>query len=354
MPKSLQGIEIFSAGEWNGDEYTVSDLLEMETAFIENIKGLRPYIKIGHDPKQKVLKELIPSDGMPSAGWVERIYVRGKKLMADFSDIPDKIFDLIEKKAYRKVSSEIFWNIKIGDKTYKRMLGAVALLGADTPGVFDLADILGMYKAKEGTYDKLSIDNEAEFKLGEMPTTTQEGEMPKTENEIKLEYTLSQKDVELKAKEDAFAALEKSKLDGEKEIADLKKFKADAEARESKLTADAETAKIATFISELKADKLCTPAMVPLMSELLGPEKKEYSIKTHDKEQKMSKTEIVKELLKLFNAAKEVNFVESSSFGKKEDVNNDAEIDKKAKAFMAENKCDYAKALKAVLKETKK
>lgn len=353
MAKNLQGIEIFSAGEWNGDEYTVADLHEMEKAFNENKAGLRPYIKIGHDPKQKVLKELIPSDGMPSAGWVDRIYVNGKKLMADFSDIPDKIFNLIETKAYRKVSSEIFWNIKVGEKTYKRMLGAVALLGADTPGVYDLADILGMYK--KGICEKLSIDNISEFKLGSNePTTIEGGIMPKTENEIKLEYTLSQKEAELKSIQDSSAAATKAKEDAEKEVLTLRQFKADAEVREAKLAADIETAKIATFVNELKADKLCTPAMAPLMSELLGPDKKEYSIKANDKEQKMSKTEIVKELLKLFSAAKEVNFVESSSFGKKDDVNNDEEIDKKAKAFMAENKCDYAKALKAVLKETKK
>ncbi len=357
MPQSIKAVEIFSVGDWNGDEYSIDDLHVMAKAFAENKTNLRPYLKIGHDKDQKVLKDMLPAEGMPAAGWVDNIYVIGEKLLADFSDIPDKIYGLIKSKAYRKVSSEIFWNIKIGEKIYKRMLGAVALLGAETPGVMNLNDILALYKKQEGTYEKLSIDNVAEFKLGEEPKNKKGDNMPevKTENEIKLEYSLSQKDVELKAKQDALAAAEEAKLAADKENADLKKFKADAELREAKLAADAETAKLAQFVSEMKAEKLCTPSMEPLMNELLGPDKKEYSIKVQDKEQKMSKTEVVKELLKLFKVAKEVNFAESSSSGDKGDASNTKEMDKKAKDYMKENpKASYGQALKAVLKENKK
>ncbi len=356
MPKAIQGVEIFSVGEWNGDEYTIADLQEMEKAFNENKKGLRPYLKIGHDPKQKVLKELVPQDGMPSAGWVERVYVAGQKLMADFENIPDKIYELIENKSYRKISSEVFWNIKIGDKTYKRMLAAVALLGADTPGVYDLADILGMYKAQAGTYDLIQIDNILEFKLDSKESLTKEGGvMPKTENEIKLEYTLSQKETELKAEQDALKAANDAKAKVDAENAELKKFKAEAEVREAKIAADAEASKIAAFVSELKAEKLCTPAMASLVNELLGPDKKEYSVKIADKDQKLAKTEVVKELLKLFKAAKDVNFVESSSEGDKKDVkNNEAELDEAAKKYSTEHKVGYGAALKAVMLKLRK
>lgn len=352
--KTLKGIEIFSAGEWNGDEYSVDDLHSMVEAFNDTHAGLRPYIKVGHDPKQKVLKELMPQDGMPSAGWIERVYVSGQKLMADFADIPEKIYDLIQKKAYRKVSSEVFWNIKIGGKLYKRLLGAVALLGADTPGVYNLKDILAMYKQTEGEYERLSIDNVNEFKLSSNELENKEGVPMKTENEIKLEYTISQKETELKTNQDALTQAQADKAKIEQENADLKKFKAEAETREAKLAADAETAKVAQFVTELKAEKLCSPAMVPLMTELLGPEKKEYSIKIKDKDEKIVKGELVKELLKLFKAASAVNFEESSVDSKEYAMDAEKEMDKKAKAYAIENKCSYATALKAVMKENQK
>lgn len=92
MPESfkIQGVEIFSVGNWNGDDYTHDDLYEMVRAFDDNKVGARPHLKLGHDDKQ----ELIQRDGMPAAGWIEKLYVVGDKLVADFSDIPKKIFEL--------------------------------------------------------------------------------------------------------------------------------------------------------------------------------------------------------------------------------------------------------------------
>lgn len=353
--KNINGVEIFSAGEWNGDDYTVEDLNAMVTAFNDTKEGLRPYIKIGHDKDQKVLKALLPKDGMPSAGVIERVYVSGKKLLADFKDIPDKIYDLIQKKSYRKISSEVFWNIKVAGKTYKRLLGAVALLGADTPGVYNLSDILALYSLEKDSYEKLSWENEAEFKLSSDELDNKEGDkMEKTEKEIKLEYSLNQKETELKEKNDALAAAEKAKADADKEISDLKKFKADAEAREAKIEAEKEEAKLAQFVTELKGEKLCSPAMAPLVSELLGPDKKEYSVKIENKDQKVSKGELVKELLKLFKAAQSVNFEEGSDDSKKFAKGQEDEMDQMAKKYAADNKCSYSQALKAVMKEKQK
>lgn len=164
----IKGVEIFSAGVWNDNPYTVDDLHEMVKAFNENSTGARPYLKLGHDPKQRVLKKALEyeeHDGMPAAGWVKNLYVVGEKLLADFFDIPEKIFKLIEQKTYRKVSSEIFHNISIGEKKYGKMLAAVALLGADNPGVMNLNDIMSVFNKFEGTYDKVTIDKELEFTM---------------------------------------------------------------------------------------------------------------------------------------------------------------------------------------------
>lgn len=345
--KQINGVEIFSAGKWNGDEYTVSDLYEMEKAFNENKLGFRPYLKLGHDEKQKLLQ----ADGLPAAGWIERIYVQGSKLIADFVDIPDKIYQLIQRKAYRKVSSEIFWNIQVGEKKYKRMIGAVALLGSNVPGVLNLSDILGQYSLKlfnQTEYEKLSVDNIKEFNLDLSKSSKKEFTMDEKElleKELQDAKVQSEKDQEEIKK--FKLEIEEKERNAQAEIAELKKFKADAEAKEIELQKTINAEKLAKFVTELKAEKLCSPAMEPLMTELLGEDKKEYSINNETK----SKQDLIKEMLKLFKAASEVNFDESSLQSKEVFASKDEEYDKAAKEYMEKNKCSYGKALKEVMKK---
>lgn len=141
MTYDVNDVEIFSAGNWNGDNYTEKDIDDMIAAHALIGKNVKPYLKLGHDTKQKLLQH----DGMPSAGWVTNLKRNGKKLIADFKGIPKKIKDLIDSKAYGRFSSEIYWNVKIEDKKYRRVLKAVALLGADTPAVTTLDDFINLY-----------------------------------------------------------------------------------------------------------------------------------------------------------------------------------------------------------------
>jgi Mu-like prophage I protein len=329
-----QNVEVFSVGEWNGDEYTLDDLHDMVKAFDETKAGVQPYLKLGHDPKQK----LIQADGLPAAGWIDKLYVRGEKLIADFGDIPKKIFELIQNQAYKKVSCEIFWNTKFNGKEYRRMLSAVALLGADTPGVSNLSDILALYGVKS-LPENLKIYNAFEFSDSEQ--NQKGGTMPEKEIQEKLESDLKLAQDELKVRDS--------------EIATLKQFKIDAEAKALVLEQEAQAQKVKAFVSELKAEKLCSPAMEGLVTELLGETKKEYTVKLKDKEEKLSKEQVLKEALKLFKAAAEVNFDESSSAGDEgSKKTTDEEIDEKAKAFAAEHKVNYSKALKEILKTVKK
>ena len=338
----IQGVEIFSAGTWNGDEYSIDDLNGIIEAFNMHKDGVRPFLKLGHDDDQKLLQK----DGFPAAGWVDRIYLVGEKLVADFVDIPKKIFELIQSKAYRKVSCEIFWNVKIKDMYHKQMLGAVALLGADTPGVMNLKDILGMYKKvfADNTDLKIYKDNALTFKQG--------AKMEKTEEQIKLEYTLK---LEQDAKADLEAKYaEASKVGAalESENAELKAYKLEAEKKEAAQAIELEKVRIEKYVADLAAEKLCIPSMKPLLTQLIGAEKKEYSVTIGKEEKKFkSKEEILKEALKLFSAAKDVNFEESSSDGEKDSKVDEKAIDEKVRKYMSEHKCTYAAALKIVLKD---
>jgi hypothetical protein len=137
----VDGVEIFKAGLWNGDKYTEDDLDEMVKAFDAIGDKIKPYLKLGHTEKQALLQK----EGLPAAGWITNLKRVGDTLVAKFSSIPQKIYELIVNKAYGRFSSEIYWNLKDSGKTYKRVLKAVALLGADTPAVTTLDDFINLY-----------------------------------------------------------------------------------------------------------------------------------------------------------------------------------------------------------------
>lgn len=330
---NIKGVEIFSAGTWNGDEYTVDDLKGMVEAFDKNKTSVRPFLKLGHDENQSLLQK----DGYPAAGWIDRLYILGDKLVADFSSIPKTIYELIKNKAYRNVSSEIYCNVNIGEESYKYMLGAVALLGADTPGVMNLADIMAMYS-------KMVSDDIRVYNLTTAPFggEIKEISMGKTEAEIKLEN-------EIEAVKKDFS---KSQEEGKAKDAELIALRAEKELfvkKEIELQVAATKAQVEKFTTELVAGKLASVAMKPFVEALLDSEKKEYAFG----EKSLSKQEVITEMLKLFKAHAEVNFVESSSVGVDDKKNSDQETHEKVLAYAAEHKIAYGQAMKAIISQNK-
>src|SRR5262249_10110648 len=95
---SIKGLEIFSVGTWNGDKYTHQDLEAMVDAFGE--VGFEPPVKAGHENGQEATGTMKRLFGAPALGYVERLYVGGRKLFADIRDIPKRFADLIQKGTY--------------------------------------------------------------------------------------------------------------------------------------------------------------------------------------------------------------------------------------------------------------
>lgn len=126
---TIKGVEIFSTGVHNGDRYDPADLDAMIDA--SKRSGVSAPIKLGHTN----------TPGQPAAGWVENLRRVGSKLVADFTHLSDEVYALIKRRAYDRVSCEVFWNAKFGGQLFRRALKAVALLGADIPAVTDLAPL---------------------------------------------------------------------------------------------------------------------------------------------------------------------------------------------------------------------
>jgi hypothetical protein len=135
---TLRNVEIFAAGQWNGDTYTPDDLDEMCAAFSR--LGFRPPVTLGH----------VDKPGSPAVGWVANLRRVGSKLLADFEHVPSEIYQAIKRRAFDRVSAEIFWNMKAGDKKFRRALKAVALLGADVPAVTSLAPLHTLFAGHTG------------------------------------------------------------------------------------------------------------------------------------------------------------------------------------------------------------
>ena len=126
--------EIFSVGKWNGDQYTQADLEDMVKNFNLLKDEIKPTLKLGHD-KSKL------NDNQPALGWVKALKLNGSKIIATFAQVPDVVYRAIKAGRYKRVSSEIYWNYRKSDRIHKRVLSAVALLGATPPAVTNLADL---------------------------------------------------------------------------------------------------------------------------------------------------------------------------------------------------------------------
>ncbi|BCV05252.1 MAG: hypothetical protein CM15mV101_410 [uncultured marine virus] len=59
--------------------------------------GFEPPIKLGHNEKQPELQ-----DGQPALGYISKIYKVGSKLVADFKELPQKVYDAIKRGNYKE------------------------------------------------------------------------------------------------------------------------------------------------------------------------------------------------------------------------------------------------------------
>ncbi|MDY6888143.1 MAG: phage protease [Pseudomonadota bacterium] len=188
--------EIFGAGRWNGQVFSEKDIQEIVDNFNSTKEALKPYVKLGHSEKQKIIQQ----DGLPSAGWIVSLKRKGEKLIADVKNVPKKIYELIKNKAYGRVSAEIFYNINIDGKKYRRALRSVALLGADTPAVTSLDDFIDLYEnieyEKIEKYDNMEQDMSAEKEIATLNEKIKKLEDKNSEDIVKMK-AMEQKNIEL-------------------------------------------------------------------------------------------------------------------------------------------------------------
>lgn len=145
MAHNIENVEIFKTGTWRPSTggqttFTGTDLDDMVASFeaLNTQPGFVPALKLGHSAMQRFFGN---KQGAPRLGSVAKIWRVGDKILANFRDVPDELVDLIEKDRYNQVSVEVFPKYEFEGKTFKNLLTAVALLGAELPAVKGLKDL---------------------------------------------------------------------------------------------------------------------------------------------------------------------------------------------------------------------
>lgn len=338
----IHDVPVFAAGTWNGDTYTEKDVEELAANFQETKGLLKPYLKLGHTEKQKMAQ----ADGLPAVGWVENLRAIGGTLYADFKRVPKKIMELIRAGAYRRVSSELFINMNVQGKKFGKVLKGVALLGADTPAVHTLDDILALY-ALSGQAQSYGDDNETitvEFTDQSKEVTKME-ELQKKLSEVTAEAaTAKAESKELKARVEKIEAEAKQYKESlEKATKQLGEMEAE---REKALSEKRET-EINAYLDEAIKNKKITPAQKEHLFTLYVnlPEDKKFTVG--------EKEGTLKDIVNAFidSNSVEVNTDENTDAGK---ANRNASDDdhsalaKKAMEYAEKNKVSYKIALESV------
>jgi len=313
----ITGIEIFAEGKWNGDEYSIADLDEMIKNFNQGVIKNVP-LKVGHDPKQKVA-------GQPAVGIIERIYRSGQKLLADISNIPKTVAELIKKKAYNSVSAEIAWDVDWNGSIFTRLLTGVALLGAEIPAVNVLSEIPSIYNAKFSKVATFGLN--ADGNINMLETAKEDLEMEKIK--------------ELEAK---IAELQKE-LDAQ--TAKVKEF----QAAEVLAKEELEKKTVKDFTAKLIADKKILPAQQERIERSLidadNSTKKEYSIG----ETKVEETSR-DNLMRLYEGFEKLQLFSEQGRSEEHSAGDNAEkAISLAKKYESEKKIGFKDALLQVWKE---
>jgi hypothetical protein len=157
MAGRINNLEIFAAGSWkpaSGGTVTITeqDLDEIVTSFNElaGTNIVKPHLKLGHQEAQQWFGQ---KTGVPTLGWVEKVWRQGPKLLADIGNVPDALINMIKSKRYHNVSVEVLphGTVEKDGKKLGMTLSAIALLGTEMPAVKTLAGLANALFAEQPT-----------------------------------------------------------------------------------------------------------------------------------------------------------------------------------------------------------
>ena len=243
----LEGIEIFAAGQYPQGTYTEDTLKAIAGSYDPSYHEAPSYVDHPDAAGNRSAKGA-------ACGWIDKVYVRGQKLLADIKQVPDAFIELLKGGRLKKRSVEIYPDLN-GKGPYLR---ALAWLGADVPQVKGLADVafredeptfqtvewVGTSRAKIRKFVDRKNNHEGVSKMAEEIKVDPKKEEDKNMAELTVQFAESQK--QIKELAERLAA-------SDKVINEMK-------TGQSQAVIDARKAGIASFCDQMVTAMKMTPA----------------------------------------------------------------------------------------------
>ena len=359
MPSFLKDLEIFATGKHSAKTGDVTvkdeDLDKIVDAFnsLQGTNIVRPHLKLGHTDAQNWFGQ---EDGIPSLGWITKVWRKGNKLLADIDSVPDALMDMIKSRRFHNVSIEVLWDsgVEHNGRTFDRVLTAVALLGIEMPAVKDLAGLAsalfqtGPMHQFAGAADAIAI--EATTDKGDDPVPEPKGKDPVTAIYTQEQYDNLVEAAVAKAVKDSEVKFAETTEGSKKELEVMTERATQAEGEITKVRAEATTVQATTLVDQAIKDGKMLPKQREFALAALTATGVKVKFGTEGKEKSMP--ELFKDFL---DASGKVVDTSEHGDGKTKTVEYSTaaeEVDGKTKIFMTEkqgDKPDYAVAMDAVL-----
>lgn len=316
--------EIFAEGIWNGMGFAIDDLKKIVETFDELKDVHQVPLKMGHNKDQPM------TDGQPALGWVDALWIEGKKLMGKFVDVPEIVYNAMQQKKYRNKSIELDLDVSYKGNKYEYVLSGVALLGADIPAVNTLNDLSYYLASRRASYAAanhvtFSVNNQnGDFNMNEVDDL--KAKIASLEQTI---GTLKGENEKLKATNAEFS----------RQVADFEKKETERAEADKKAAFERDVKAFEADVEKLVEEKKITPAARDVIMADLGDS---------------TKLEQAKFSLKAFEAnAKVIDEKGQGMSGStgSEDGTPDEILANRIQEYQRANKVDFHTAKRAVLQE---
>ena len=220
----------------------------------------------------------------------------------DIKEVPKVLYQLIKNGAYKRISSEILdnYNEPSTKKIYKKILSAIAFLGADLPAVTNLKDIAALYDADEDA--NLIIYERVENKQIDKINKIKKEVYIMPGSKVKITELNGEKFVSVEDFEKLNKETEENKDYKEKFESEQKKTK-ETQGQLDKITSEKRTAEIKSFIDTncSETNMRFLPKQKDIMMTLIESASDEKKIKftVEGKETEISQRNLLEKFIEL-------------------------------------------------------
>lgn len=246
------GVEVFRAGNYPGK-------IPVSVADVEHIAATYNEHQAGRGPRYEAAAKFTHDTGRSAEGWIAKLVVKGRSLVAEFRDPSDDLLNAIIEERFPNPSIELRNSFHVDGKDLGLALKSVAFLGADPPAVKDIAAFnedadgerviaftFNEWNNQPGGPD-VSPENDAD---GKNTVRIELAAAPPAKNEPKGETTFSEADVAALVKKEREQAAAEARKETETKFAEQQAATAEKARQDGNLQ----------FCEQLVKDKKLKPA----------------------------------------------------------------------------------------------